>query len=264
MTQITDLMKGKKGLIMGVANEHSIAWGIAETLHAHGAELAFSYQGEVFEKRIKPLAERVGSTLTIPCEVTSDESIKALFETLEKEWGHLDFVVHAIAFSDKDELRGKYVETSRDNFKNSLDISCYSFTAVAQAAAPLMKEGGSMLTLSYYGAEKVIPNYNVMGVAKAALECSVKYLAADLGVDGIRVNSVSAGPIRTLASSGIGGIGKMLKFARQTAPLKRNTTRQDVGNAALYFLSNLGAGVTGENHYVDAGYNIIGMGVAEE
>lgn len=252
-------MKGKRGLIMGVANNKSIAWGIAQAVSAQGAELAFTYQGEALEKRIRPLAESVGSQIVLPCDVTDMGSVDAVFETLEKKWGKLDFVVHAIAFSDKEELKGKYVDTSRDNFLRSLDISCFSFTAVCKRAAPLIKEGGSLLTLTYYGAEKVMPHYNVMGVAKAALETSVQYLAADLGEDAIRVNAISAGPIKTLAASGIGDFRYILKWNEYNAPLKRNTTIEDVGGAAVYLLSDLGRGTTGENLHVDSGYHVVGM-----
>lgn len=254
-----NLMKGKRGLIMGVANNKSIAWGIAQAVSAQGAELAFTYQGEALEKRIRPLAESLGSEVILPCDVTDMESVDNVFATLEKKWGKLDFVVHAIAFSDKNELKGKYADTSRENFLNSMDISCYSFTAVAKRAAPLMKEGGSMLTLSYYGAEKVMPHYNVMGVAKAALEASVKYLAMDFGKEAIRVNSISAGPIKTLAASGIGDFRYILKWNEYNSALRRNTTIEDVGGAAVYLLSDLGRGTTGENLHVDSGYHVNGM-----
>ena len=259
-----DLMKGKRGLIMGVANERSIAWGIAKACADAGAELAFTYQGEALERRVKPLAESVGSELVMACDVTNADSMDAVFAELEKVWGRLDFVVHAIAFADKDELTGRYVDTSPENFQMSLNISCYSFTAVAQRAEKLMNEGGSMLTLSYYGAEKVIPHYNVMGVAKAALEASVRYLAADLGSKNIRVNSISAGPIKTLAAAGIAGLRMMLKWNEDNAPLRRNVTIDEVGGAALYLLSDLSTGVSGENHHVDAGYNAIGMMMIDE
>jgi enoyl-[acyl-carrier protein] reductase I len=259
-----DLMKGKRGLIMGVANQRSIAWGIAKACADAGAELAFTYQGEALERRVKPLAESVGSELVMACDVTNADSMDAVFAELEKVWGRLDFVVHAIAFADKDELTGRYVDTSPENFQMSLNISCYSFTAVAQRAEKLMTEGGSMLTLSYYGAEKVIPHYNVMGVAKAALEASVRYLAADLGSKNIRVNSISAGPIKTLAAAGIAGLRMMLKWNEDNAPLRRNVTIDEVGGAALYFLSDLSTGVSGENHHVDAGYNAIGMMMIDE
>ena len=253
------LMQGKRGLIMGVANERSIAWGIAETAHRHGASLAFTYQGEALEKRVRPLAESVNAPLVLPCDVTDAASIDATFTKIEKEWGELDFVVHAIAYSDKNELDGLYLDTSRDNFLKTMDISVYSFTAVAQRAVPLMKNGGSLLTMTYYGAERVMPHYNVMGVAKAALECSVRYLASDVGPKGIRVNAISAGPIKTLAASGIGDFRYILKWNELNAPLRRNVTIQDVGGAGLFLLSDLGAGVTGEIMYVDSGYNTIGM-----
>jgi enoyl-[acyl-carrier protein] reductase I len=252
-------MKGKRGLIMGVANDRSIAWGIAEMAHAHGAELAFTFQGEALEKRVRPLAEGIGSKIVLPCDVTDMASIDATFSAIEKEWGGLDFVVHAIAYSDKNELDGKYLDTTRDNFLKTMDISVYSFTAVAQRAVPLMKNGGSLITMSYYGAQMVMPHYNVMGVAKAALEASVRYLANDVGPQGIRVNAISAGPIKTLAASGIGDFRYILKWNELNAPLRRNVTIQDVGGAGLFLLSDLGAGVTGEVMYVDSGYNTIGM-----
>ena len=254
-----NIMKGKRGLIMGVANNKSIAWGIAQAVHAQGAELAFTYQGEALEKRIKPLAESVGSEIVLPCDVTDMDSVDNVFATLEKKWGKLDFVVHAIAFSDKEELKGRYADTSRENFLRSMDISCYSFTAVCKRAAPLMTDGGSLLTLTYYGAEKVMPHYNVMGVAKAALEASVKYLAMDFGCDKIRVNAISAGPIKTLAASGIGDFRYILKWNELNAPLKRNTTIEDVGGAGVFLLSDLGRGTTGENLHVDSGYHVVGM-----
>ncbi|MDA9230289.1 enoyl-ACP reductase FabI [Alphaproteobacteria bacterium] len=253
------LMKGKRGLIMGVANKRSIAWGIAQACADAGAEIAFTYQGEALERRVKPLAESIGSTLILPCDVTDEASIDAVFSTLKEQWGELDFVVHAIAFADKDELTGRYVDTSPGNFAMSLNISCYSFTAVANRAEKMMPNGGSLLTLSYYGAEKVIPHYNVMGVAKAALEASVRYLAADLGKQNIRVNSISAGPIKTLAAAGIAGMRMMLKWNEENAPMRKNVTIEEVGNSALYLLSDLGTGVSGENHHVDAGYHAIGM-----
>ena len=253
------LMKGKRGLIMGVANDKSIAWGISQHLRAQGAELAFTFQGEALERRVRPLADSVGSKIVLPCDVTDMGSMDAVFATLAKEWGALDFVVHAIAFSDKDELKGKYVDTSLNNFLLSMNISCYSFTAVAKRAVPLMKNGGSLLTLTYYGAEKVTPHYNVMGVAKAALEASVRYLAVDLGADNIRVNAISAGPIKTLAAMGIGDFRYILKWNELNAPLKRNTTLGDVGGAGLYLLSDLGAGTTGEVLHVDGGYHVVGM-----
>ena len=259
MTSPEPLMKGKKGLIMGVANERSIAWGIANAAHAQGAELAFTYQGEALLKRVTPLAEKVGSDLVLECDVTNAESIDATFDTLKDHWGELDFVVHAIAYSDKEELKGKYLDTTRDNFNLTMDISCYSFTAVCQRAQPLMKSGGSLLTLTYYGAERVVPHYNVMGVAKAALEASVRYLAEDMGAMGIRVNSLSAGPMKTLAASGIGDFRYILKWNEYNSPLRRNVTLEDVGGAGLYLLSDLSSGVTGENHHVDCGYNTVGM-----
>ena len=253
------LMHGKRGLIMGVANERSLAWGIARACHAHGAELAFSYQGDALLKRVAPLAESLGSKLVLPCDVTDAASIDALFEALRKEWGTVDFVVHAIAYSAKEELKGRYVDTSPENFAMSLNISCYSFTAVTQRAEKLMNNGGSLLTLTYYGAEKVMPHYNVMGVAKAALEASVRYLAADLGARNIRVNAISAGPVKTLAASAIGDFRYILKWNELNSPLKRNVTIEDVGKAAVFLLSDLGSGVTGELSHVDCGYHIIGM-----
>jgi enoyl-[acyl-carrier protein] reductase I len=257
--QISNLMAGKRGLIMGVANDRSIAWGIAKTAHDHGAELAFTYQGEALEKRVRPLAESIGSQIVLPCDVTDEASVKATFKELETKWGKLDFVVHAIAFSDKAELDGLYLNTTRANFLKTMDISVYSFTSVAQYAVPMMSEGGSLLTLTYYGAERVMPHYNVMGVAKAALEASVRYLATDLGGQGIRVNAISAGPIKTLAASGIGDFRYILKWNELNSPLKRNVTIEDVGNSGLYLLSDLGAGVTGEVLHVDAGYHTVGM-----
>lgn len=259
MTNALPLMKGKRGLIMGVANDRSIAWGIAEMAHKHGAELAFTFQGDALEKRVRPLAESVQSKIVVPCDVTNHESIDATFKAVEKEWGGLDFVVHAIAYSDKNELDGLYLNTTRDNFLKTMDISVYSFTAVAQRAVPLMKKGGSMITMTYHGAERVMPHYNVMGVAKAALEASVRYLASDVGKNGIRVNAISAGPIKTLAASGIGDFRYILKWNELNAPLRRNVTTEDVGGAGLFLLSDLGAGVTGEIMYVDSGYNTIGM-----
>ncbi|RMD89313.1 MAG: enoyl-[acyl-carrier-protein] reductase FabI [Alphaproteobacteria bacterium] len=254
-----ELMAGKRGLIMGLANDKSIAWGIARALHGAGAELAFSYQGEQLKKRVDPLAAQLGSQLVIPCDVASDESIEALFARLGEEWGGLDFVVHAIGFSDKNELRGRYLDTSRENFRLTMDISAYSFTAVMQRAAPMMRAGGAALTLTYYGAEKVMPHYNVMGVAKAALEASVRYLAEDLGRDGIRVNAISAGTIKTLAASGIGDFRYIMKWNEYNSPLRRNVTQEEVGRAALFLLSELGSGVTGEVLHVDAGYHVVGM-----
>ena len=254
-----NLMQGKRGLIMGLANDKSIAWGVARALADAGAELAFSYQGEALKKRVGPLAEQLGSNIVLPCDVGDEGSIDALFEGLKEHWDGLDFVVHAIGFSDKSELRGRYVDTSRGNFAMSMDISVYSFTAVMQRAEKMMGPGGSALTLTYYGAEKVMPHYNVMGVAKAALEASVKYLAEDLGKDGIRVNAISAGPIKTLAASGIGDFRYIMKWNEYNSPLRRNVTIEDVGKAALFLLSDLGSGTTGENLHVDAGYHVVGM-----
>ncbi|PJI91610.1 enoyl-[acyl-carrier-protein] reductase [NADH] [Yoonia maricola] len=255
----SDLMKGKRGLIMGLANDKSIAWGIAKACADAGAELAFSYQGEALKKRVDPLAASVGSDIILPCDVGDEASIDALFTSLEERWGKLDFVVHAIGFSDKGELRGRYVDTSRGNFLTSMDISVYSFTAVVQRAEKMMTDGGSCLTLTYYGAEKVMPHYNVMGVAKAALEASVRYLAEDLGKDKIRVNAISAGTIKTLAASGIGDFRLIMKWNEYNAPLRRTVTQEEVGNSALYLLSDLGSAVTGEVLHVDAGYHVIGM-----
>lgn len=257
--QTGTLMKGKRGLIMGVANDRSIAWGISKAVSAQGAELAFTYQGDALAKRVRPLAESVGSDFIVPCDVTDPASVDAAFTKIEQEWGGLDFVVHAIAYSDKSELDGKYLDTTRDNFLKTMDVSVYSFTSVAQRAVPLMKKGGSLLTLSYYGAERVMPHYNVMGVAKAALEASVRYLATDLGGDQIRVNGISAGPIKTLAASGIGDFRYILKWNELNSPLKRNVTQDEVGNAALFLMSDLGTGVTGEIMHVDAGYHTVGM-----
>jgi len=253
------LIAGRRGLIMGLANDKSIAWGIARALADQGAELAFSYQGEALKKRVAPLAQQLGSDIVLPCDVADMASVDALFAELGQRWGKLDFLVHAIVFSDKDELRGRYVDTSRDNFLMTMDISVYSFTAVAQRAAAMMPEGGSLLTLTYYGAERVMPHYNVMGVAKAALEASVRYLAEDLGKDGIRVNAISAGPIKTLAASGIGDFRYIMRWNELNSPLRRNVTTEDVGKSALYLLSDLGSGVTGETHHVDAGYHVVGM-----
>ncbi len=253
------LMAEKRGLIMGLANDKSIAWGIARALSDAGAELAFSYQGDALKKRVDPLAAQLGSEIVLPCDVSDEESINELFSALEKKWGKLDFVVHAIGFSDKNELRGRYVDTSRANFNLTMDVSVYSFTAVMQRAEKMMNEGGSAITLTYYGAEQVMPHYNVMGVAKAALEASVKYLAEDLGKDGIRVNSISAGPIKTLAASGIGDFRYIMKWNEYNSPLRRNVTIDDVGKSALYLLSDLSSGVTGENLHVDSGYHIVGM-----
>ena len=253
------IMAGKRGLIMGLANDRSLAWGIAKLLSEQGAELAFSYQGEALQKRVGPLAEQLGSDLLVDCDVSDMAALDRTFEELQKRWDSLDFVVHAIGFSDKNELRGGYVDTSLDNFLMTMNISVYSFCAVAQRARRMMKPGGSLLTLSYYGAEKVIPHYNVMGVAKAALEASVKYLAADLGPEGIRVNAISAGPIKTLAASGIGDFRYIMKWNEYNSPLRRNVTIEDVGGAGLYLLSDLASGVTGEIHHVDAGYKVVGM-----
>ncbi len=254
-----NLMQGRRGLIMGVANDKSIAWGIAKACADQGAELAFSYQGDQLKKRVEPLAASVGSNELIPCDVADEGSLDALFARIKDHWGGLDFLVHAIGFSDKGELRGRYVDTSRSNFEMTMDISVYSFTAVCQRAEKLMSHGGSLLTLTYYGAEKVMPHYNVMGVAKAALEASVKYLAEDLGKDGIRVNAISAGPIKTLAASGIGDFRYIMKWNELNSPLRRNVTQEEVGKSALYLLSDLGSGVTGEVLHVDAGYHVVGM-----
>jgi enoyl-[acyl-carrier protein] reductase I len=253
------VMKGKKGLIMGVANDRSISWGIAKACAEAGAELAFTYQGESLERRVRPLAESIGSDFLMPCDVTDDSSVDAAFKAIKDKWGGLDFVVHGIAFSKKEELDGLYLDTTRSNFLNTMDISVYSFTSVAQRAVPLMNDGGSLLTLTYYGAEQVMPHYNVMGVAKAALEASVRYLASDVGKDGIRVNAISAGPIKTLAASGIGDFRFILKWNELNAPLKRNVTIEDVGRSGLYLLSDLGSGVTGEVLHVDSGYHTVGM-----
>ena len=256
---MTGLMDGKRGLIMGLANDKSLAWGISKRLAEQGAELAFSYQGEALQKRVGPLAEQVGSDFLIECDVADMADLDRLFATLKARWETIDFVVHAVGFSDKNELRGKYVDTSLDNFLMSMNISAYSFTAVARRARDMMPDGGALLTLSYYGAEKVIPHYNVMGLAKAALETSVKYLAMDLGPENIRVNAISAGPIKTLAASGIGDFRYILKWNEYNSPLRRNVTIDDVGGAGLYLLSDLASGVTGEIHHVDAGYNVVGM-----
>ncbi len=253
------IMAGKKGVIMGVANDHSIAWGIARTLSLHGAEMAFTYQGEQLEKRVRPLAESVGSSVVVPCDVESDELIASAFGAVADAMGSIDFVVHAIAYSDKGELNGHYVDTTRQNFRRTMDVSCYSFTATAKAALPLMTDGGSLLTLTFSGAERVVPNYNVMGVAKAALEASVRYLAADLGEHGIRVNALSAGPVRTLAGSAVAGARHTFKWSQTHAPLRRNADLDDLGGAALYLLSDLSNGVSGEVHHVDGGYNIVGI-----
>jgi enoyl-[acyl-carrier protein] reductase I len=253
------LMAGKQGLVMGVANERSIAWGIARALHGEGARLAFTYQGEALSKRVRPLAESLDSDLVVDADVTSEASLDSVFAALGERWGRLDFLVHAVAFSDKNELTGKYIDTSRANFLRTLDISCFSFTDVCRRAVPLMPMGGSLLTLTYAGAERVMPHYNVMGVAKAALEASVRYLAVDLGGDNIRVNAISAGPINTIAARGIGDFNYILKWNRLNSPLKRNVTIEDVGGAGLYLLSDLSAGVSGEVHHVDCGYHVVGM-----
>jgi enoyl-[acyl-carrier protein] reductase I len=253
------LMQGKRGLIMGVANDHSIAWGIASALDREGAELAFTYQGEAFGKRVAPLAEKIGAKIVLPCDVTDDASLAGVFDTLANDWGSLDFVVHAVAYSEKEELKGRYLDTTRGNFTRTLLVSCYSFTAVAKAALPLMGEGGSLLTLSYLGAERVTPNYNVMGVAKAALEASVRYLAADLGPSGIRVNAISAGPMRTLAGSAIADARFVYGWSRDHAPLNRSVALEEVGDSGLYLLSPLSGGVTGEVVHVDCGYGIVGI-----
>ncbi len=259
MDETRPLMEGKRGLVMGVANSRSIAWGIARACARHGAELAFTYQGDALKKRVIPLAESIDSSIILPCDVTDAASIDAVFEVLEKEWGSIDFIVHAIAFSDKDELTGRYVDTSATNFEKTMNISCYSFTAITQRAEKLMSKGGSLLTLTYYGAERVMPHYNVMGVAKAALEASVRYLAEDLGKKNIRVNAISAGPIKTLASAGIGDFRYILKWNEYNSPLRRTVTIDEVGNAALFLLSDMGSGVTGEIQHVDCGYHVVGM-----
>jgi enoyl-[acyl-carrier protein] reductase I len=259
MAEASALMRGKRGLIMGVANNRSIAWGIAKACREQGAELAFTYQGDALKKRVEPLAEELGGFVVGHCDVSEAASLDTVFSAIAAKWGALDFVVHAIAFSDKDELTGRYVDTTADNFARTMLISCYSFTAVAQRAEKLMGQGGSLLTLTYYGAEKWMPHYNVMGVAKAALEASVRYLAADLGSKRIRVNAISAGPIKTLASAGIGDFRYILKWNEYNTPLRRNVTIDEVGDAAMYFLSDLSRGVTGEVHHVDAGYHVVGM-----
>ncbi|MBO9576731.1 MAG: enoyl-ACP reductase FabI [Sphingobium sp.] len=256
---MTGLMTGKRGLIMGLANDKSLAWGIAKALHAQGAEMAFSYQGDALLKRVQPLAEQLGSDLLIDCDVSDMDALDVAFETLKARWPTIDFIVHAIGFSDKNQLRGRYYDTTLDNFLMTMNISAYSLVAVAKRARAMMPEGGSILTLTYYGAEKVIPHYNVMGVAKSALETSVKYLAVDLGRDNIRVNAISAGPIQTLAARGIGDFNYILKWNELNSPMKRTVTIEDVGGAGLYMLSDLSAGVTGEIHHVDAGYNVVGM-----
>ena len=259
MTQAAALMAGKRGLVMGVANDRSMAWGIAKTLAAHGAELALTYQVEQLERRVRPLAESLKAPLVLLCDATDSASLDSVFDAMARHWGSIDFIVHAIAFSDRNELTGKYVDTSKDNFVQTMVVSCYTFTDMARRAAKLMPNGGSLLTLSYYGAEKVMPHYNVMGVAKAALEASVRYLAVDLGSQRVRVNAISAGPVKTLAASGIGDFRYILKWNEYNAPLKRNITTDQVGSSALYLLSDLGAGVTGEIHHVDSGYHVVGM-----
>jgi len=262
LSESVQLMAGKRGLIMGVANNRSLAWGIAQSCARAGAELAFTYQGEALKKRVTPLAEGIGSTIVLPCDVTDIASLDATFAHLAGAWGKLDFLVHAVAFSDKDELTGRYVDTSADNFNRTLNVSCYSFTAAAQRAEKLMTDGGSLLTLTYYGAEKWMPHYNVMGVAKAALEASVRYIAADLGEKNIRVNAISAGPIKTLAAAGIGGFTKILNFVAQNAPLRRNVTIEEVGNVAAFLLSDLASGITGEITFVDAGFSTVAAGIS--
>ena len=259
MVESAGLMRGKRGLIMGVANNRSIAWGIARACREHGAELAFTYQGDAFGKRVRPLAESIGSSIVLDCDVSNEASMASVFSAIEESWGKLDFLVHAIAYSDPSELKGKYVETSRANFLKSMEISCFSFTDAVRRAAPLMSAGGSIVTLSYLGAERVTPHYNVMGVCKAALEASVRYLAVDLGGQNIRVNAISAGPIKTLAASGIGDFRYILKWNQYNSPLKRNVAIEEVGGAGLYLLSDLSAGVTGEVHHVDSGYHVVGM-----
>ena len=261
---MTQLMQGKRGLIMGVANQNSIAWGIAQMLAKHGAELAFTYQGEALGKRVKPLAESVGSSLVMPCDVEDIATVDAVFDELKAKWGKLDFVVHAIGFADKNELKGRYADTSRENFTRTMVISCFSFTEIAKRAAAMMPDGGAMLTLTYGGANRVSPNYNVMGLAKAALESSVRYLAADFGPDNIRVNAISAGPVRTLAGAGIGDARFTFSWQTQNSPLRRPITLEELGGSALYLLSELSGGVTGEIHYVDSGYNIMKMPRSED
>lgn len=261
---ISELMKNKRGLIMGVANEKSIAWGIAQTLHAHGADMAFTYQGDAFGKRLKPLAESIGSDFLMECDVSKEEDLDRTFAEIKSRWGHIDFLVHAIAYSDKEELKGRYVDTSLANFLTSMHISCYSFTSVMRRASALMTEGGSAITLSYYGAEKAMPNYNVMGVAKAALEASVRYLAVDLGKEGVRVNAISAGPMRTLAGAVIGSARTTFKYNVVTAPLRRSVELEELGGSALYLLSDLSSAVTGEIHYVDCGFNAVGMPMPDQ
>ncbi|MDO9306847.1 MAG: enoyl-ACP reductase FabI [Mesorhizobium sp.] len=258
------LMKGKRGLIMGVANDHSIAWGIAQALHAHGAEMAFTYQGEAFGRRVRPLAEKVGAKLVLPCDVEDSASIDSVFDAMKAEWGTIDFIVHAIGFSDKNELKGLYADTTKENFIRTMVISCFSFTEVARKAAAMMNEGGSMITLTYAGSVRVMPNYNVMGVAKAGLEASVRYLANDFGPRNIRVNGISAGPVRTLAGAGISDARHMFSYQARNSPLRRSITLEEVGGSALYLLSTLSGGVTGEIHYVDSGYHIVSMPTLDE
>ena len=260
----SNIMAGKRGLIMGVANDHSIAWGIGKTLAAHGAELAFTYQGDAFGRRVKPLAESVGSKLLLPCDVDDIATVDAVFDTLKSEWGSIDFFVHAIGFSDKNELKGRYADTTRENFSRTMIISCFSFTETAKRAAKLMSDGGSMITLTYGGSTRVMPNYNVMGVAKAALEASVRYLATDLGPDNIRVNAISAGPVRTLAGAGVSDARQMFNYQKRNAPLRRTVSLDEIGGAGLYLLSDLGSGVTGEVHFVDSGYSTVSMPRLEE
>ena len=252
-------MEGKRGLVMGVANRNSIAWGIARTLSEHGAELAFTYQGDAFGKRVKPLAESIGSTMLLPCDVEDISSVDAVFDTLAKNWGSIDFIVHAIAYSDKNELKGRYSETSRENFSRTMLISCFSFTEIAKRAAAMMPNGGSMITLTYGGSTRIMPNYNVMGIAKAALESSVRYLAMDFGLEDIRVNAISAGPVRTLAGSGVSDARLMYNYQKKNSPLGRTVTLEEIGGTALYLLSDLSTGVTGEVHFVDSGYSIVSM-----
>ena len=259
MGQPAPLMQGKRGLVMGVANDRSIAWGIAKAAADQGAELAFTYQGDALKKRVEPLAAGIGSNIVLPCDVTDFASIDAVFEVLKEKWGSIDFIVHAIAYSNKDELKGGYIDTTPENFNMTMNISCYSFTAVCQRARALLNEGASLLTLTYFGAERVMPHYNVMGVAKAALEASVRYLAEDLGKSGVRVNAMSAGPMKTLAASGIGDFRYILKWNEYNSPLRRNVNMDDIGGAGVYLLSSLSSGVTGETHHVDCGYNVVGM-----
>ncbi len=256
---MNDFMKGKRGLVMGVANDHSIAWGLAKTLHESGAEMAFTYQGDAFGKRVKPLAQSLGAKIVLDCDASNEDDLDRLFDTLKAEWGTIDFIIHAVAYSNKDELQGRYSDTTLTNFLQTMHISCYSFTSIMRRAREMMNEGGSALTLSYYGAEKVMPNYNIMGVAKAALEASVRYLAADLGPQGIRVNAISAGPMRTLAGAVIGGARKTFKYNTLSAPLRRPVELDELGGAGLYLLSDMSSAVTGEIHYVDCGFNAIGM-----